>query len=85
MFNKLRNENPDALKKLVPVAGDISTTGLGLCRSEQHILFSTVSIVFHLAARIKFDDNLKEAIDSNVKGAQKVAEFCRELTNLKVQ
>lgn len=71
-------------EKLVPVAGDISTDGLGLSESDQQLVSSSVSIVFHTAARIKFDDDLKSAIDSNVKGPQKVAVFCRSITKLKV-
>lgn len=70
--------------KLVPIAGDISSTGLGLSLADQQTLKSSVSIVFHTAARIKFDDDLKSAIDSNVKGPQKVVAFCRQLEKLKV-
>lgn len=80
----LREEHPEVFKKLVPVAGDISTDGLGLSPSDQQLVCSSVSIVFHTAARIKFDDDLKSAIDSNVKGPQKVAVFCRSITKLKV-
>lgn len=72
-------------KKLVPVAGDISMTGLGLSLSDQQMLCASVTVVFHSAARIKFDDDLKSAIESNVKGPQKVAAFCRNLEKLKVR
>ena len=57
---------------------------LGISFSAMQELIENVSIVFHLAARIKFDNDLRSAIDSNVKGPKRVAIFCRQLKHLKV-
>lgn len=84
MFQSLQQDQPDVLKKLVPVSGDISLTALGLSPADQEILNSSVSIVFHTAARINFDDNLRQAIDANIKGPQKVITFCSQLKKLQV-
>lgn len=48
------------------------------------MLRSNVNIVFHSAARIKFDDDLRGAIDLNVKGPQQVVALCRQLKHLEV-
>ena len=39
----------------------------------------------HVAARIKFDRDLKEAVDINVKGTRRVVQLCRQLPLLKVK
>lgn len=70
--------------KLVPISGDISLPELGLSLADLQMLSGNVTIVFHTAARIKFDNDLRGAIDSNVKGPQKVVSFCRQLKQLKV-
>lgn len=84
MFHALRQNHPEIVEKLIPVAGDISLTSLGLSSADQDMLSSSVSVVFHTAARINFDDNLRQAIDANIKGPQKVIAFCSQLKKLQV-
>lgn len=84
-FISLRETNPQVLGKVVPIAGDISMPTLGISDSDLNLLSDSVSVVFHLAARVKLDENLKAAFESNVKGPQKVVGLCRKLKNLKVE
>ena len=49
------------------------------------MLQEKVTIVMHVAARIKFDRDLKEAVDINVKGTRRVVQLCRQLPLLKVK
>lgn len=84
MFDWLRQHRPDALEKLIPVSGDVSLPNLGIEASILQELEENVSVVFNSAARVKFDDNLRSAIDANVKGLKRVAIFCQKLKNLKV-
>ncbi|EFX77095.1 hypothetical protein DAPPUDRAFT_54498 [Daphnia pulex] len=83
VFDWLRQHRPDALEKLIPVSGDVSLPNLGIEASILQELEENVSVVFNSAARVKFDDNLRSAIDANVKGPKRVAIFCRKLKNLK--
>ena len=69
---------------MVPINGDVSLPELGLSVIDRDILKSRVSIVFHVAARIKFDRNIKEAVDINVKGTRRVLELCHQLPILEV-
>lgn len=84
MFEWLRENRCDALKKLVPISGDVSLPNLGIAPCDMQELGESVSVVFHSAARVKFDDDLRSAIDANVKGPKTVATFCRRLIYLKV-
>jgi len=59
LFDSLRSQNSHFQSKVVPVTGDILEPGLGLCHSDIERLSSEVSIVFHSAATVKFDEPLK--------------------------
>jgi fatty acyl-CoA reductase len=47
------------LNKLVAIQGDITIPGLGISETDLNSLISDVSIVFHSAATVKFDEPLK--------------------------
>lgn len=67
------------------MAGDCSIAGLGLSLTDRQTLVSNISIIFHAAATIKFDESLKLAVDINVHGTKDVIELGKEMTNLKVK
>ena len=46
-------------EKILPVVGDITVPQLGLSSEDRQLLIDNVSIVFHSAASVKFDDPLK--------------------------
>lgn len=83
MFQRIREEKPEVLKKLVPVQGDVTFDGLGLSGGPMldRVLVST-SIVFHLAATLRLEANLKDAIDMNTTGTKRVIDLCRRMPNL---
>ena len=72
------------LNKLVAVAGDVTLPGLGLSASDVQILCDNVSVVFNSAATIKFDEELRTAVEMNVKGPMKLIEICHQMKHLEV-
>lgn len=46
-------------------------------------LYFQVNIVFHAAATVRFNENLKLAVAINIKGTETVMKMAREMTNLK--
>lgn len=84
LFEKLRELVPKFRHKIVTVAGDCSVAGLGLSLIDRQTLVSNISIIFHAAATIKFDESLKLAVDINVHGTKDVIELAKETKNLKV-
>lgn len=48
-----------------------------------HSVILQVSIIFHMAATIKFTETLKTAAAQNVKGVMEVKAFAKECENLK--
>ncbi|XP_077517052.1 fatty acyl-CoA reductase 1-like isoform X2 [Amblyomma americanum] len=82
VFGKVKEENPSALSKVVPVIGDILEPGLGLSEEDLGTLVENVTIVYHSAASVRFDEPLRKAIDINVLGTRRVVELCHKLKNI---
>lgn len=85
MFQRVREEKPEVLKKLVPVQGDVTFDGLGLSGGPmlERVLANT-SIVFHMAATLRLEATLKDAIEMNTTGTTRVIDLCRKMPNLKL-
>lgn len=50
----------------------------------QTILCKNVSIVFHSAATVKFDEKLKLSVTINMLGTQRLVELCHRMASLDV-
>ncbi|XP_058820697.1 putative fatty acyl-CoA reductase CG5065 [Topomyia yanbarensis] len=81
LFELLRKQNPEALKVMIPIAGDVALPGLGMSDEDVQMM-SNVSIIFHVAASVRFDDPLRDAIMMNTRGTRDVIQFSRSLKNL---
>ncbi|XP_077499606.1 putative fatty acyl-CoA reductase CG5065 [Amblyomma americanum] len=82
VFERLKQEQPAALEKVRAVSGDITLPSLGLSRSDWATLVEEVSVVFHSAATIKFDEPLNVAVQLNLLGTRRVLELCKQIPNL---
>ncbi|KAL1433478.1 hypothetical protein MTO96_001844 [Rhipicephalus appendiculatus] len=54
----------------------------GLSEEDVAELVENVSIVYHSAASVRFDEPLRKAIDINVLGTRRVVELCHKLKNI---
>lgn len=84
IFEKLREESPDVLEKLVPIEGDVSQEDLALSKADSQLLAEEVSVVIHLAATLKLDAALKDAIVQNTLGTQRVLQLGKQMAKLEV-
>ncbi|KYN33349.1 hypothetical protein ALC56_12060 [Trachymyrmex septentrionalis] len=83
VFSKLRDEQPKFRHQIVAIAGDCSQPNLGISAQDRATLIREVSIVFHVAATVRFDEKLKLAVPINVRSTRDVVNLCKEITNLK--
>lgn len=84
VFNRLYAENLDhLLSKIVPIAGDVQELGLAMSDEDKKRM-ENVSLVFHVAASVRFDDPLKDAILMNTRGTRETVAFAETLTKLEV-
>ncbi|EEC15483.1 acyl-CoA reductase, putative, partial [Ixodes scapularis] len=82
VFDRLKRERPGALERVSPVRGDLTQPNLGLSSADQATLLDRVSVVFHSAATVKFDEPLKRAVQLNVLGTRRVLDLCKHMPNL---
>lgn len=80
LFNSLReihgNEFQDfLLKKLVPVAGDMTKENLGIEKDMVDVLRKEVDIIVSSAATTTFDERYDVALETNTKGIIRLLEF----------
>jgi len=74
----------DLFKKLIAVAGDVGKENLGLSLQDQTTLINTVEIVFHSAATLDFEADLRTTANINLLGTRRIVQLCRQLKELKV-
>lgn len=82
LFDKVRKQDPEFHTKCFAVEGDIVKDGLGIDQSQVEILAREVSVVFHSAATIKFDEEMKLSVEMNVVGLQRMLELGKKLPSL---
>nr|QRC76219.1 fatty acyl-CoA reductase 9 [Mythimna separata] len=84
LFDRLKSENPSALKKMKPLQGDVLFDQLGLSDSDIEMLSNEVSIVFHFAATLRLEAPLKDNVSMNTIGTQRALDMARRFKNLVV-
>lgn len=81
----LKEQRPDAIKKCVPICGDITELDLGITTGDRETLKNDIDFIFHSAATTRFDDTVKTAIIINTRGTKLVMELAEECKHLKVR
>lgn len=84
LFQRLRQERPQAFQKIVVLEGDLTLPDLGLKPKDRELLVATVNVVVHSAATVKFDEPIKNAVKMNLGGTRRIVELCNEMEDLKV-
>lgn len=55
---------------------------LGISDDDYDMLVRNVSIVFHVAATVRFDEPIRDAIIKNVRGTREVVRLSEQMKNL---
>jgi len=69
----------ELLDKVVALAGDITSPKLGLSEEDESRLVREVSVVFHSAATVKFDEDLSKSVTMNIQGTLAVIDLARKM------
>ncbi|XP_061394557.1 putative fatty acyl-CoA reductase CG8306 [Musca vetustissima] len=81
VFARLRRDQPSVLDKIVPIVGECSEIGLGISQEDLNRL-KNVSIIFHEAAFVKFDNDLRSSILMNTRGTYELVKIAQTLKHL---
>ncbi|GMT01538.1 hypothetical protein PENTCL1PPCAC_23712 [Pristionchus entomophagus] len=82
LFKRVRTECPQMLAKVVPVEGDITLDHLGLSEENLKAVLEHTSVVLHCAATVRFNEELRTAIDLNVRGVDRIIKLCKRMPKL---
>ncbi|XP_047370185.1 fatty acyl-CoA reductase wat-like isoform X1 [Vespa velutina] len=83
LFNTLRKQQPGFQNRLVAIEGDCSLPNLGISITDRAKLIREVSIVFHLAATVRFNEKIKLAAAINVQSLKDLIYLSKEMSKLK--
>lgn len=78
-FRIFREQYPERLKKLIVIPGDVTVEELALSIADKERLTNRVSVVFHMAANIRFDLSLKAAIKMNTMSTINVVTLAKQV------
>lgn len=83
MFSTVSN---DRLLKVSSVESDIEQPGLGLSSENRELLLtSQVSVVFHIAATVRFQEPLNVAVNMNTLPVLAILQLCEKMPQIKVK
>lgn len=80
----MKEKQPKFRHQIVAIAGDCGQPGLGISPADRQTITREVSIVFHVAATVRFDEKMKLAVPINVRSPKDVMDLCKEISYLKV-
>lgn len=85
LFDTIKEQQPGLIEeKLLPIIGDMTELRLGLSDEDYNYLVKNVSIIFHVAASVRFDESIRDATIMNVRGTREVVELAKLMENLTV-
>ncbi|XP_055545151.1 putative fatty acyl-CoA reductase CG5065 [Wyeomyia smithii] len=82
VFDRVRETNKAQLDKIKCIRGDILSDGLGISDEDRALLVDKVEVVFHCAANVRFDMELKQAVNFNTNGAMRVLGLAEQMKRL---
>lgn len=74
----------EVLSKICVIEGDCGELNLGISTKNCNLLHENVTMIFHLAASVKFNEKYKKAINVNVRGTREVLNLASKCENLKI-
>lgn len=64
--------------------GDMTELKLGLSDQDYNFLIENVSVVFHVAASVRFDEPIRDATIMNVRGTREIVYLAKKMKKLRV-
>ncbi|KPI96441.1 Putative fatty acyl-CoA reductase CG5065 [Papilio xuthus] len=85
VFDSLHKHKPDFVLNIIPIEGDMNNEELGIRDLDRNIITEQVNIIFHAAANVNFNENVKSATLINVRGIREIvrlAKCCKQLRSI---
>ncbi|XP_057659288.1 fatty acyl-CoA reductase wat-like [Diorhabda carinulata] len=75
---KVREKDPEKLKKIHVIDGNLTKKDLGLSVENKEIILNKVNIVFHCGASLNMDLKLQESVITNVRGTMEIVNIVNQ-------
>lgn len=66
------------------IKGDCLKPILGISENDRLTLEKEVNVIFHVAATVRFDESLREAVNINVRSTSDLLDIAKKMTALQV-
>ncbi|XP_050558142.1 fatty acyl-CoA reductase wat-like [Spodoptera frugiperda] len=83
VFDKLRAVKPNFAEQIVLLEGDVADIRLGISDKEWEMVAKDTSIIVHMAATIRFDSPIRDAVVTNVRGTREVISLAKDCKHIK--
>jgi len=83
LFHQVRAQDSNAGRRVVVLAGDVSSPNLGLSGAELDLLLSDVTVVLHCAASVALDADIQATLRNNCYGTLNVRDLATQMPHLK--
>jgi len=83
LFKQLKEVNPSCLKNVVAIPGDVTLPRLGMSNEDLTTIIEKVSVIFNVAATVRFDEELRKSLEMNVKGVRSIIDMAQKMLKLK--
>ncbi|XP_053687064.1 fatty acyl-CoA reductase wat-like [Sabethes cyaneus] len=78
-------ENPDLYHgKIKIIDGDVSKHQIAISNDDMSYIVNNTNIILHAAADVRFDESLKEAVETNVRGTSEMLKIAENVKTLEV-
>ncbi|XP_036142756.1 fatty acyl-CoA reductase wat-like isoform X2 [Monomorium pharaonis] len=83
IYNRVKKEVPNFRQKVVPIIGDLNVEDFGLSANDKSILINKVSVIFHMAANLHFNEEIKVSTAANIEAIATILKLAKHMINLK--
>lgn len=70
------------MKQCKVICGDVSLPDLGISDEDRQFVINEINIIYHCAATIRFDEELKKAVLLNTRGTKLMVDLARKCRKL---
>ncbi|XP_072948452.1 fatty acyl-CoA reductase wat-like [Epargyreus clarus] len=85
VYDPLKKLYPNFTDKIIPVDGDVKELRMGLSEGDWKSITEEVNVIFHMAATVNFQEDVRTATITNVRGTREMmllARACRQLKSM---
>lgn len=82
VFETLQKTQPDFKSRCTIIDGDLQKLELGLSLEDKRLIIDSAEVVIHAAADVRFDQFIKTAVETNVRGTRELCRLTEKIRNL---